>query len=522
MSVPPDYMQLSPLQVGPSDLGLGPQMSPLSMSWQQNLQGMLGNPQTMGLAAALLQASGPSRMPTSLGSALGSGIMYGPQYEQQGLQNQMQKLMLGQTIAKMNYMLNPPGQNQSPQQQTSQTAQAGNPGIGITSSPQDINNALMTGSTQSSQASPASVDTTSMSPQQMVTAPATYSDPMKDPYYNYLAGGARIGLPGWDTLAGQRQQFLLAQPGFQAAQAGAKAAAEFPYQAQENYLRYAGAPKELQPGIPAVAGGAFLPGALQKILGFDPNNPITYQNSGGTAKQTGGQASTAIPQTGNINGFPVLQGPSMANYSFAKGQGEAATKYFEDLSSKADAAQTQNNIIDQMRGDFQTFTPSKTAAFRGKTAEWLNAFGFPVDKNNVGAYESSNKLGVQLQSAMTKTLGSREAAQVFTIMGNAVPNNTLAPNGFERVADFMQGAGDYVMAKKQYAQQFANSGDANKMNSVDATFQKYSNPSYFIIARANPEQQQQFIKEMGSKQKAIQFLTQWQNANKMGLAPPVP
>ena len=503
-------------------------MSPDDPDFLTRLTQSLGqgpNSPLMGIAMGLLQAGGPSRMPVSFGQALGQGLQTGQQFQQQGLQNAMQRLMMGQNIAKMNYMLGGPGMSTMDAAQSQPSALPAQPQSDSSQVPAAIgtSQAASTQGVNSPSQNPAqTVDTTKISPQQMVTAPATYSDPMKDPYYNYLAGGARIGLPGWDTLAGQRQQFLLSQPGFQAAQAGAKAAAEFPYQAQENYLRYAGAPKELQPGIPAVAGGAFLPGSLQKILGFDPANPITYQNSGGSAKQTGGQSSIALPQSGNINGFPVIRGPSMANYTMAKGQGEAATKYFEDISSKADAAQTQNNIIDQMRGDFQTFTPSKTAQYRGKATEWLNALGFPVDQNNVGAYESSNKLGVQLQSAMTKTLGSREAAQVFTTMGNAVPNNTLAPNGFERVADFMQGSGDYVLAKKQYAQQFADSGDANGMNKVDATFQKYSNPAFFIIARGTPEQQAQYLKEMGNKQAAMKFLQQWQQANQMGLAPAIP
>ncbi len=494
-------------------------MSPDDPDFIQRLMGSFGqglNSPLMGIAAGLLQAGGPSRMPTSLGQALGAGLQTGQQFQQQGLQNAMQRLMLGQNAAKMQYMLGGPGMSTADAAQSqpsaTQAPSQSQPTSGAdTGQPGNPSNPAQT------------VDTTKISPQQMVTAPATYSDPMKDPYYNYLAGGARIGLPGWDTLAGQRQQFLLAQPGFQAAQAGAKAQAEFPWVAKENYLRYAGAPKELQPGIPAVAGGAFLPGSLQQVLGFTPGQAPTFQNQGGRAIQTGGQSTTALPQGGGtVNGFPVLQGPSKANYAFAEGQGQAATKYFEDVSNKADAAQTQNNIIDQMRGDFQTFTPSKTAQYRGKAAEWLNALGFPVDQNNVGAYESSNKLGVQLQSAMTKTLGSREAAQVFTTMGNAVPNNTLAPNGFERVADFMQGSGDYVLAKNQYAQQFADSGDANGMNKVDATFQKYSNPAFFIIARGTPEQQAQYLKEMGNKQAALKFLQQWQQANQMGLAPAIP
>lgn len=53
---------------------------------------------TMGLAAGLLQAGGPSRFPVSLGQALGQGLQTGQQFQQAGLQNAMQQLMLGQNI----------------------------------------------------------------------------------------------------------------------------------------------------------------------------------------------------------------------------------------------------------------------------------------------------------------------------------------------------------------------------------------------------------------------------------------
>lgn len=58
----------------------------------------------MGLAAGLLQAGGPSRMPVSLGQALGQGLQTGQQFQSAGLQNAMQQLMLGQNIQGLQAM----------------------------------------------------------------------------------------------------------------------------------------------------------------------------------------------------------------------------------------------------------------------------------------------------------------------------------------------------------------------------------------------------------------------------------
>lgn len=486
------------------------------------LSSLQDNPLLMqGLAT--MAASGYSDHPVSLGQALAGGVSGGNNLINSSTAAQFQRIALARNLAYLKALQNGVPQG-SPQGQQGPVAPS-SPEADVSPDPQIIpdnqigagNPLTLSGVAQSQPSNP------------LMQQPNAYGSIMNDPELAYdvdlsKAAPDAATQTAWLTRARLRYDMLSQSPQYEAEQAGAKAQAEFPFQATENYLRYAGAPKELQPGVPAVAGGAFLPPWLQGVLGFTPGNAPTFQNRGGNAVQTsaGKQGSPSWFGGSTINGFPVIQGPSISDYNFGKGQGDAATKYWEDLSSKADAAQTQNNIIDNMRGDFSSFTPSKTAAYRGKAQEWLNALGFPVDQNSVGSYESSNKLGVQLQSAMTKTLGSREAAQVFTVMGSAVPNNTLAPNGFERVADFMQGAGDYQLAKKQYAQQFADKGDSKGMNSVDATFQKYSDPSFFIIARANPQQQAQFIQEMGSKAKAQAFLARWQNAYKMGLAPAVP
>lgn len=104
MSVPPDYMY-----------GL-----------DGSLNNSLYNP-LMGIAAGLLQAGGPSRMPTSLGQALGAGLQTGQQFQGIGIQNALQRIQLQQALQGQQYfnsLLNPGGSQpvqQSPQQTVDQT-----------------------------------------------------------------------------------------------------------------------------------------------------------------------------------------------------------------------------------------------------------------------------------------------------------------------------------------------------------------------------------------------------------------
>lgn len=103
MSATPDYM--TQLLSGGNNTGLNGMFTNSMYSPQ------------MGLALGLLQAGGPSRMPVSLGQALGQGMQTGQQFQGAGLQNAMQRLMLGKTGMQMGMLqdaLNP--QQQPPQQ----------------------------------------------------------------------------------------------------------------------------------------------------------------------------------------------------------------------------------------------------------------------------------------------------------------------------------------------------------------------------------------------------------------------
>lgn len=82
-------------------------ISPDDQDFMTRLQQSLGqgiNSPLMGLAAGLLQAGGPSRMPTSLGQALGAGLQTGQQFQQTGLQNAMQNIELQKAKTQLGFL----------------------------------------------------------------------------------------------------------------------------------------------------------------------------------------------------------------------------------------------------------------------------------------------------------------------------------------------------------------------------------------------------------------------------------
>lgn len=81
----------------------------------------------MGLAMGLLQAGGPSRMPTTFGQALGQGMQTGQQFQSTGVQNAMQKIQLEQAQQGQQYfqgMLNGNQPSALPPQPNADASQA--------------------------------------------------------------------------------------------------------------------------------------------------------------------------------------------------------------------------------------------------------------------------------------------------------------------------------------------------------------------------------------------------------------
>lgn len=509
MSVPPDYMQLNP------DLGLGPQMSPLSMSWQQNLQGMLGNPQTMGLAAALLQASGPSRMPTSLGSALGSGIMYGPQYEQQGLQNQLtqlqlaqQRMMLPLTQARINFVTGqgqqPNYDNSQPTQQTSAPAQTGQGGSPV-SSGQDT-------SSPSGQYSPQS----SIVPGQ--TAGGTlYNSLMGDP--TFKAGmllGPQFG--GDKMMQAAIDQQLQYNPLLQGQIAGAKAEAEFPTKARESLLSQMGRVTSVNPGEGQVA---------QSGLSLAPPQLLNALLGGGGLNMGGGNTVQPVnpSPSGNMSGIPTVPvqigpngGMNSQNAVYPTTlQKELATsdaKYIDTLQTAADSASQGKQNIDEMWQAYQAGLPTGSlASFKVDLQKGMNALGVPMNDTTlkqISNYEAFSKNQAQLGISLAKSVSQRPSQFEFKYLNStAVANPKLQGASIPILLSQMDGTQTYAQQKAIYVNNQAHQG----INPRTAALQYDTNASIMpyalqTLAQKDPQSYMRLKQEMQSTASGRAFMAE--------------
>lgn len=501
MSVPPSFMQQ--LMAG--------------------LQNGMQNPLlTNGLG--IMSAAGPSRMPVSLGGALAGGMQQGQQLQQGQLANAMQQLMMGQTLAKMNYMMNPPSQQaqQNPSsdqsQQPSVDSQQANPFINPSMPPQQIANALLGKQpVQNASASPNSIDTTKMSPQQMVTAPSTVSDPMEDPYYKYLAGGARMGLQGWEALAGQRQQFLLAEPSFQAAQERAKSFAGLQNVRQGGAVfdPVSGQVLFQNPHLPV--GGilnpdrsvSLAPGSLPAISQSEQasaqgslfGKPATGVITSGP--QTGGQYQSTVGQLTNggrgpgaITALPPAQEAGMPE------AGKAATERANTAIEQQKAAQQTIGQLGQLQANLEALGtgPGKETQLEVKKAlASVGGFlGFPglanADLTNAAA---ARKSIVNLTAPMVRAMGAREPFQMVNFIrdGMASIPNTQDANGV--VLGMLRGIAEYQNDTGKYAGSWLNSnngaGFAPGQGAWDANWQKQADPGAYIFDNLPPFEQQSII-----------------------------
>src|SRR6185437_9569874 len=130
----------------------------------------------------------------------------------------------------------------------------------------------------------------------------------------------------------------------------------------------------------------------------------------------------AAPRPGNI-GIAALG-------KFQEGQAEEAQKVQGELTEQAENSQMLLTQAQQIEAAARNFTPGKYADVKGEILSVLQPTGLLSDKQvkELGSYQEGQKLSIQLQALATKQLGSREAAQVFSVLGKSIPNLTLSPD----------------------------------------------------------------------------------------------
>jgi hypothetical protein len=232
----------------------------------------------------------------------------------------------------------------------------------------------------------------------------------------------------------------------------------------------------------------------------------------------GGPAGGAGASAGGaLTPFQASVGP--ATSELLKGKGEQAVETNKEYQSQAEAAQQMLAQITQLKSAANDFAPGQFADSRIKGLQWLQSTGLitPEQAKSLGSAQEGTKIAIQLQAAATKQLGSREAAQIFQIMGKSLPNLTLSPDGLSKVSSYMAGIARYNMARAQIAQQHVDGNDVNGVNDVRNRFIQNTNPTYYILASAPPAIQKEMIGSMGGKGRT--FLENWQKAANAGWAP---
>lgn len=196
----------------------------------------------------------------------------------------------------------------------------------------------------------------------------------------------------------------------------------------------------------------------------------------------GANPSTLSPQ-GN-GGQVVLQNDVATRNDPAlqeqrKGLISGDQKYLnETLLPAKDAATAANNNIGALQ-QAATIANSNDLTHTGPTAparigfvKHLNDFlsstgGQPIDQNEIANADAINKIGLRLTANMTKMLGSREAAQIFTKIQEANPNWYMQPQTLNLVSNLIKGENDTAIARYNAGYQEATKPGGLAQNGVN-------------------------------------------------------
>ncbi|MDE1828267.1 MAG: hypothetical protein KGH65_03855 [Candidatus Micrarchaeota archaeon] len=485
--------------------------------------GLLGGYQAsplLGLAMGLLQSSGASRLPVTMGAALGNGLGASQAYQTQALQNAMQRVMLPYQQAKIHAIMGALGDSTpGAQQQMQQNANPITKTQRLLANANPVSDALNSspygGAFQNINA-PTQIATPEAPQNSRTTTPQNgVVDPLQDPEYRKWQMLALAGVQGADSLAAQRLQMLTAyNPEVQQQLAEAKARGALGPNLVENLVRYAGRPEALSPGQSAVTGLSMFPAGMQQGITGVINNALGVTPGGQGAisptsqpAQPQPRGTTIIPGSNNgMSGaptgpmmtttgggaFPVISGQSPYNVNLAKGLAENDAKYVGTQQTQADTAAQANNNIDEM---WQAYNNGSFAGafskYQGGFSNLLQSMGISKENTKYDNYIALNKNSVQLGMQLTKSLSSRPSQYEFKyISQNAIANPSLQPGALGYLMGQMQGANDWQIGKANFVnaaaeiginpRQAASSYDTNASATplAWASLRK-NNPAYF-------------------------------------------
>lgn len=127
--------------------------------------------------------------------------------------------------------------------------------------------------------------------------------------------------------------------------------------------------------------------------------------------------------------------------------------------------------IAQLRSLAKEFVPGALTPTKQRIGEIAQALGVPEEKvtsmfGSVGGMQAFNKTALNMTMEATKTLGSREAAQIVTMISKAFPSSNMTPEGLDKVFTMIDGLADYHIAKDQAAYKWRTGIDVDTGDKV--------------------------------------------------------
>lgn len=191
-----------------------------------------------------------------------------------------------------------------------------------------------------------------------------------------------------------------------------------------------------------------------------------------------GASNTFIASNFGQGGLGITPNPATqaANIEEGKARGAALGEYGKTVQDQAEAAPEIKARIGEIRQLAATVGPGVFAPYKMVMGSYLRGLGVPEKTvadslGNVGDMQALVKQSMTMAFAQTRTLGSREAAQVIDMSLKANPGLTMTPEGINRIADFMDGFENWKLARNDAKLQWQNS--PNNPNKSLEGFQQY-------------------------------------------------
>jgi len=245
------------------------------------------------------------------------------------------------------------------------------------------------------------------------------------PQQTEVYGPGNVGLPGVENLGIAYNGGFLSPPSVEAVPQPGTGAGGQPQ------------PQYITPGATA-KGGPYAPGDQVTNDAFDA-------------------ALLGLPYqpAPSINNQPLQTKPNPVIEQQIEHGIKYATEYQDDLTAQAEAAISQNTVLQRMREESRTWTPNNFAPIKNEVNKFANSVlqsigaHDPALDQQIGDYGSFMKNYGLLWQEQVRKVSSRASTQEAKMVGEAMPSPTVGGNGLTQIFDGLQGVNDYTIGKEK-------------------------------------------------------------------------